>query len=194
MDLARLGVDEVGLDLVAVAAEESVGERAVAPVDAGSMQVDEERRHRVEQPLAVRPGSEREPHQQAAVLDRVGEVLGREDRLVAARPRRQADGRDGRQTGRLEPAQDVELGGRDMDGLFLERDDPIVLDEEADEMARRADRQLPEGQAVRPVGQRQVPRQVEQSRAAAAQSQAREARAEVVRQSFFRRYAVTVES
>ena len=74
MDLARLGVDEVGLDLVAVAPEERVGERAVAPVDAAPMEVDEQRRHRVEQPVAVglRPG--RQTHQQPPVLERVGEV------------------------------------------------------------------------------------------------------------------------
>ena len=80
VDLARLGIDEVGLDLVAVAPEQGVGERAVAPEDAGPVEVDEEPRHRVEQPVAIRPGPEREPHQQAAVLDREREVLG--DRMA----------------------------------------------------------------------------------------------------------------
>ena len=42
MDLARLGIDEVGLDLVAVAPEERVRERAVAPVDAGPVEIDEQ--------------------------------------------------------------------------------------------------------------------------------------------------------
>ena len=53
VDLARLGVDEIGLDPVAVTPEQRVRERAVAPVDAAPMEVDEERRHRVEQPVAV---------------------------------------------------------------------------------------------------------------------------------------------
>ena len=55
MDLARLGVDEVRLDLVAVATEQRVGKRAVAPVDARAVEVDQERRHRIEQAVAVRP-------------------------------------------------------------------------------------------------------------------------------------------
>ncbi len=76
VDLARLGVDEERLDLVAVAPEQRVRQRAVAPEHAGPVEVDEQPRHRVEQPVAVRPGPEREAHQQAAVLDREREVLG----------------------------------------------------------------------------------------------------------------------
>ena len=158
MDLARLGVDEIRLDLVAVAPEQRVRERAVAPVDAGPVEVDQERRHRVEQPVAVRPRAEREAHEQAAVLDREGEVLGGEDGLVAAGPGRQADRRDRRQARCLEPAQDVELRRGDVDRLLLERDRPVVGDEEPDEVARRADRQLAEGQGLGPLGERQLPR------------------------------------
>ena len=113
MDLAGLGVDEEGLDLVAVAPEQGVGERAVAPEDAGPVEVDEQPGHRVEQPVAVRPGTEREAHQQAAVLDRELEVLGHEDRAVAVGRRGQADRLDRRQAERLEVAEDVELGGGD---------------------------------------------------------------------------------
>ena len=54
VDLARLGIDEEGLDLVAVAPEQRVRERAVAPEHAGPVEVDEQPRHRVEQPVAVR--------------------------------------------------------------------------------------------------------------------------------------------
>ena len=62
VDLAGLGIDEERLDLVAVAAEQRVRERAVAPEHARPMEVDEQPRHRVEQPVPIRPGPEREPH------------------------------------------------------------------------------------------------------------------------------------
>ena len=42
MHLGRLGVDHPGLDDLPVAGEQRVGERAVAPVDAVAVQVDEE--------------------------------------------------------------------------------------------------------------------------------------------------------
>ena len=45
VDLARLGIDEVSLDPVAIAAEERVRERAIAPVDAGPVEVHEQGRH-----------------------------------------------------------------------------------------------------------------------------------------------------
>ena len=60
MDLARLGVDEERLDLVAVAAEERVRERAVAPVHAGPMEIDEQPRHGVEEPVAIWARAQRE--------------------------------------------------------------------------------------------------------------------------------------
>ena len=97
MDLARLRVDEVGLDPVAVAAEQRVGERAVAPVDAVAVEVDEEERHRVEEPVAVDARAGRQAHEQPAVLERVGEVLRREDRRRPLRDLRDAGRGDGRQ-------------------------------------------------------------------------------------------------
>ena len=105
VDLARLGVDEEGLDLVAVTTEERVGERAIAPEHAGSMEVHQEPRHRVEQPVAVRPRAEREPHEQAAVLDGELQVFGHDDGRLPLRGRREPDGRHGRQALRLEVAQ-----------------------------------------------------------------------------------------
>jgi hypothetical protein len=59
MDLARLGVDEVGLDAVAIPPEERVRQRAVAPVHAVAVEVDQQERHRVEQAVAVAAGSRR---------------------------------------------------------------------------------------------------------------------------------------
>ena len=79
MDLARLGVHEVGLDAVAVPPEQGVGEGAVAPEDAAAVEIDEERGHRVQEPVAIRAGAQREAHQQAPVLDRVRQVFGDED-------------------------------------------------------------------------------------------------------------------
>ena len=90
VDLARLGVDEVRLDPVAVAPEQRVRERAVAPVDAAPMEVDEEQRHRVEEAVAMDARAGREPHQQPPVLERVGEVLRGEDRTVRGPATRRA--------------------------------------------------------------------------------------------------------
>ena len=49
VQLARLGIDEVGLNLVAVAPEERVREGAVAPIDTAAMQIHEQSGHGVEQ-------------------------------------------------------------------------------------------------------------------------------------------------
>ena len=142
VDLARLGVDEEGLDLVAVATEQRVGERAIAPEHAGSVEVHQEPRHRVEQPVAVWPRAQRESHEQAAVLDRELQVFGHDDGRVALRGRREPHGRHGRQALRLEVAQHRELGGRHLERLLLERIGSAAAGEEPDEMARGADGQL----------------------------------------------------
>ena len=97
MDLARLGVDEIGLDPVAVAPEQRVRQRAVAPVDAVAVEVDEQERHRVEEPVAVDAGAGRQAHQQPPVLERVGEILRRQDRHGPLRDLGQAGGVDRRQ-------------------------------------------------------------------------------------------------
>ena len=165
VDLGRLGVHEVGLDRVAVPPEQRVGERAVAPVDAAAMEVDEEQRHRVQQPVAVRRRDLAEAHQQAPVLHRVAQVLGHEDRVAALGARREAEGAHRRQARLLEVAQDLELGLGDVLGELLERVHEPVGDEEPDEVPRRPDRQLAERVAGRlPLLERQLPRQVEQAR------------------------------
>jgi hypothetical protein len=153
------------------------------------VEVDEERGHRVEQPIAIRPRSEGETAEEAAVLDRIGQVFGGEDRAIAVGGVREPDRGDRRQPGHLEPAQDIEFGRRDTTRLLLERVRPAIADQEADEVSRRADRQVAEFERVgRPVGQWQVPRQVEQVGAAVAQAKARESRGPTVAgQSFLRR-------
>jgi hypothetical protein len=90
-------------------------------------------------------------------------------------------------------AQHRELPHPDITRELLEGVLAVVDDEEADEVARRADRQLLEMELVRsPLGQRQLPRQVEQAVAGFAKAKAREARQErrvagEIGQSRFRR-------
>ena len=196
VDLAGLGVDEVGLDLVAVAAEEGVGQRAVAPVDAAAMEVDQERRHRVEEPVAVGLGGGRQAHQQAPVLQRVGQVGRDQDPFVALGRLGQPDRRDGRQLGGLEPAEDVVLVPSDLERLLLERVEDPAIDDEPDEVARRADRQLLEFSPILgPLTEGQVPGQTEQAGSRRPQAEMREAGGPGrLDQSRFRRYAVTVAS
>ena len=163
MDLARLGVDEVRLHPIAVATEERVRERAVAPVDPAAVEVDEEPGHRVEQAVAVRARLERNPHEEAAVLERVGEVLGDEDARIALRCLGEADRRYRRQALVLEVPEDLELAPRDAERLLLEREGRLVHVEEPHEVAGRTDGQRPEAMLpVGPVRERDLPRQVEE--------------------------------
>ena len=155
MDLARLGVDEIGLDLVAVTPEERVRERAVAPVDAATMEVDEERRHRVEQPVAVddRPG--RQPHQEAAVLERVGEVgrspgSPRSRSGASARPTGVTAGSSAASS-RRRTSYSVRAISR---GSSLSAYSRSPSTHEPDEMARWSDRQLLELHPVTPASRR----------------------------------------
>ena len=108
-DLARLGVDEVGLDPVAVPPEQGVRERAVAPEHAAPVEVDEQEGHRVEEPPAVRAGPGRQAHHQPPVLERVRQELRHEDRAVAGRRLGDAGRLDRRQAEALEVEQDVVL-------------------------------------------------------------------------------------
>ena len=73
-------------------------------------------------------------------------------------------------------AQDVELVGRDLEGLLLERERLPVDHEEPDEVARRADRQVAEVERRRrPRRERQLPGQLDQLAGAVAQPEPREA-------------------
>ena len=95
-------------------------------------------------------------------------------------------------------AQDLELVVGDAEGLLLQRKREPVDDQEPDEVARRTDGQVAELECLgRPGAQRQFPREVEQPSATIAQPQPRETGngdRRRFRQSFLRRYAVTVES
>jgi hypothetical protein len=71
-------------------------------------------------------------------------------------------------------AQHFELVVGHTKGLLLERKREPVDDEETDEVARRPDGQITELERLsRPRRQRQLPRQIEQSRAAITQPQPR---------------------
>ena len=73
--LGRLGVDQPGPDQLAVAHEEGVGQRAVTPVEAVAVEVDQQRGDGVEQPRPVGPHGDRHPHEQSAVLPGALEVV-----------------------------------------------------------------------------------------------------------------------
>ena len=161
VDLARLGVHEVRLHAVAVPPEQRVGERAVAPVDAAPMEVDQQPRHRVEQAVAVGAGGQ--PHHQPAVLERMGQVFRDEDARVPLRRLGQPDRLDRRQVERLQVAQHVVLAPREVQRQFLQRVRDPFADEEADEVPRRPDGNLAEAEVLlRPGLERLLPRQVEE--------------------------------
>jgi len=158
--LAGLGIHEVGLDRAAVSSEERVRQRTIAPVDTGSVKVDEERRHRVQEPVAVAVGGHRDTHEEAPVLERVAEVFRDKDGGVLARTLRDPDRADGRQRQRFEANEHLVLVASVVDRLFLQRIGGLVDDDKPDEMARRAHRQVAQDRLVSaPVLQRQLPRQ-----------------------------------
>jgi hypothetical protein len=95
-------------------------------------------------------------------------------------------------------AQHLELVVGNPERLLLEREGQPVDDEEADQVARGPNGKVAELQGLRrPRAEGQLPGQVEQASAAIAQPQLRKTRdgdGLRIRQSFLRRYAVTVES
>jgi hypothetical protein len=172
VDLAGLRVHEVGLDPVSIASEQRVGQRAVAPVDAAAMEVDEEQRHGVQQSLAIAGAHGPEPHQQAPVLHRVAQVLRHQDGIAPVRALGEAHGADGREAGVLEVAQDLVLAFRNAGRQLLQRIDGAAPHQESDEVPRRAHGQLADGVVARvPPGERLLPRQLEQCGDLVAQSE-----------------------
>ncbi len=79
MHTARLRVHEIRREPVAITPEQRVRQRAVAPADARAVQVAQEQRHGVEQPLQIAAARGREAHEEAPVLHRVADVLGDEN-------------------------------------------------------------------------------------------------------------------
>ncbi len=153
MHLARFRVDKVGLDLVTVPPEEGIRERAITPVQPGAMQVDEQPRHRVEQTVPICARAEGEAHQQAAVLEGVDQEIGHEDRGAALVDLREPNGRNGGEALVLEMSQCRELALGDIERFFLQGERRVVRLEEANEMPRGTNRDVPEAVVV-PLGER----------------------------------------
>jgi hypothetical protein len=86
-------------------------------------------------------------------------------------------------------AQDVELGPPDGQRLLLEGVGPPAGDEEADEVTGGTDRQLAELERLgRPIGERVLPRQVQQDPGAIPESKPRkDPLVDRLAQSFLRR-------
>ena len=173
MQLARLGVDEVGGERARVAAEERVRERAVAPEEAAEVEADEQLRARVEQPPAQvghAAAGEEGPERQ-----RVVEVPRDQDRVeVAAALGDDADGLDDRHLVGGERAEQPVLAPGELDRQLLERvqlrpERAVVLDE-ANDVAVDPAHDLDEA-LVLPLGERLVPGQVEEVRVAGARDQ-----------------------
>ena len=132
MQLARLGVDEVGGQGAGVAPEERVRERAVAPEEAAQMQAREQLDERVQQVRAqVGDAARRE---ERAVGQRELEVARDQHGVEVVRPAGDdADGLDDRQALAFEPAQQRPLAARRALGQLLERvERAVVLDESHD--------------------------------------------------------------
>ena len=105
----------------------------------------------------------------------MAEILGHEDGVAAFGPGGKAHRADRWQLGVLEVAEHLVLAPGDLLGQLLERIDEAVDDEEADEVARRADGQLAEPVAgVAPRSQRLLPREIEKAGDLVAEDQARE--------------------
>ena len=176
MDLRRLGVDEMGLDRLAVADEERVGQRAVAPEHAGAVQFHQQGRNRRQQLCAQRRLGGRQAHKQAAELPGALKEAGDQQPVVGLAPQHGARRADGGQRARLERTQDVVLAGDDaVRGLFDGQQLAVDLDE-ADDVTARSHRDVAErdGDGI-PVGERRQPRECEQRRRRGAQLDLRRA-------------------
>ena len=86
-------------------------------------------------------------------------------------------GTDRRQAGGLETQQDVVLAPADAERELLQRVEDAINGEEPDEMAGRPDGQLAEGELVgRPLGERLLPRQLDERDGRVTEAKARESR------------------
>jgi hypothetical protein len=144
------------------------------------MKVHEERGHGVEEAVTMPTPLERDPHEQPAVLERVRQVGGDDDRHVAVLVLGEPDHPDGGQAQPLQPLQDLVLAAAHLERLLLEGQEPAVDDDEADEVAGRPDRQLAQVELVRPPRlERGLPGQGEERRRGLAEPQARERLAQI---------------
>ena len=169
VQLAGLGVDEVGGQRAGVAAEEGVRERAVAPEEAGEVEAHEQLRQPVEQARAqigdaVRP-------EQRAVREREVEVTGDQDGLEVARASaHDADDLDDGDRLVGQPPQEAVLAPGEPLRQLLERVDGAVVVDEPNDVAADPAHDLDEA-LVLPALERLLPRQVEEVRMPRAREQ-----------------------
>ena len=163
VQLAGLGVDEVGGERAGIAAEERVRQRHVAPEEADVVQAHEQHGERVDE--AGRGVGPQHLREQRAVGERELEVRGDERRPAAARPSASVrfgdhgDALDARDVEALQVAEHVVLAAGHLLGRLLDRDDATGEVREAHEVARDALGQEDDVLA-RPLGERRRPRQV----------------------------------
>ena len=124
MEIARLGIDQIGRERAGIAPEERVGERAVAPEEAREVDAHEQLGERVEQ-AAAEVGDAR-PAEEQAVRQREVEVPRDQHGLrllavLARRARDDADGLDHRHDLVGQRAQQPVLVARDARRQCLER-------------------------------------------------------------------------
>ncbi|OEI67477.1 hypothetical protein Cus16_2913 [Curtobacterium sp. ER1/6] len=165
VELPRLGVDQVRGEGSGVAAEQGVRQGHVAPVEADDVQADEQQREGVDEARGGL-GAER-LRVQRAVGQREPQVPGDEHRVqrltvLVDAVRDDGDRVHARHVHALQGAEHLVLRACDLLARLLHRRDVPAEVHEADEVPRDA---LREGDddVVRPVLQRDVPRQVEQT-------------------------------
>ena len=165
MHLGGLGVDEPGLQGLAVAGEQRVRQRAVTPEHAMAVQFHHQACHAVQEPRTVLGLVRRQPHEQPAVLPGPLEVAGDQDRGVERGLQHQAGRTHRGELHLLEPAQDVVLLGGDPSGHVLDRPQQVVGLDELHEVTAGSHGDVAQWNVGDvPLRQRSVPRQCEQTR------------------------------
>jgi hypothetical protein len=164
MQLAGLGVDQIGGERAGVAPEQCVGQRHVAPQEPGQVQPGQQHDHRVDQPvdrvLADAAGEQR------AVRQRELQMLGDQHRVQRLTGRIEpggdhADRLDRRGVQPVEVAQQPVFVDREVLQHLLDRVDLGADPDEADHVPGDAAGQRDQTLG-RPVLQRHVPRQGDQ--------------------------------
>ena len=166
MQIAGFGVHKERRVRVGITQEQHVGQRDIAPVEAGQMQPDHKHGEGVNQPF--RGIGAQVPREQRAVRQRVFQMLGHQHgfervAVLVVAPGDDGDRRDRGQIELAQPPEQLVLPFRHAARDFLHRVDIIADAHEADDVPGNASRQIHQ-QVIRPSGQRLVPRQSEHLR------------------------------
>ena len=164
VDLAGLGIDEIGRERPCVATEQRVGQRAVTPGETGEVQPHDEDRERVDQPVG-RVGTQRRGEQcaigqgelQVAGHDRGGQLLA----VRGGAPSYDADRIDAGDAATPELEEQVVLVLGDRLDRLLHGVDVAGQADEAHDVARDSPWQS-DDRRLRPVFQRDVPGEEQQ--------------------------------